>query len=291
MPLFPAKPNDLDYAAWRDSKLSKAIPGTQSSLIHLTNAVCLDQHERQQLIQRCQQHNFALYQFDNPSQNQKSVVHNFAAQLGLQHLSGNLCADTDQLSSITVTQHSGQPAYIPYTAKKLSWHTDGYYNPTAQQIHGMLLHCIRPATNGGISYLLDHELAYILLRDENPAYIDALFASDALTIPANIIKGKIIRPAQSGPVFSITPQGRLHMRYSARLRNIEWKNDSVTHEAAAFLQALWKTGNPLIIEYKLEKSQGILCNNILHARTAFEDDAHAPRLLLRGRYYDSIGHH
>jgi hypothetical protein len=33
---------------------------------------------------------------------------------------------------------------------------------------------------------------------------------------------------------------------------------------------------------------GLLCNNVLHDRAAFDDDAAAPRLLYRARYHERI---
>jgi hypothetical protein len=33
---------------------------------------------------------------------------------------------------------------------------------------------------------------------------------------------------------------------------------------------------------------GIVCNNVLHERGGFVDDANAPRLLYRARYYDRV---
>jgi len=33
---------------------------------------------------------------------------------------------------------------------------------------------------------------------------------------------------------------------------------------------------------------GLLCNNVLHDRAGFSDDAGHPRLLYRARYYDRI---
>ena len=288
MEFFPATPNDSNYLKWREQKLASANRSAQSRLIQVKNAVSLRDSERNSLITECLDHNFALYQFDDPSQNEKSAVHDFAKQLGLHSLDGNICADQDQLTSITVTKHKGQHDYIPYTPKKLSWHTDGYYNTKERQINGMLLHCANPASQGGESWFMDHELVYLLLRDENPEYVNALFAEDALTIPANIIGGEVIRAAQTGPVFSVNGTGQLHMRYSARLRNIEWKNDALIAEATAFLQQLWKNGSSLIVKHTLQENQGVICNNILHSRTAFENSGAVSRLLFRGRYYERL---
>lgn len=288
MKFYPASLQDPEYQQWRAQKLAAANNTDASRIIHINDASRLSVKERDALMADCRQHNFALYQFDDPRQNQKSAVHDFATQLGLHSLDDNLCADQDQLTAITVTQHQGQHDYIPYTPKKLSWHTDGYYNPKARQINGMLLHCVNPAIQGGESRLMDHELVYLLLRDENPDYVNELFAEDALTIPANIIDGEVIRPAQTGPVFSLTSNGRLHMRYSARLRNIEWKADPLVIAATEFLQVLWQSGSPLIVRHTLQAGQGLICNNVLHSRTAFEDSKDSARLLLRGRYYESV---
>lgn len=288
MKFFPATTNDKHYARWRGQKLAAIYNDSQSRLIHINNAASLKDSEQKSLITACLNDNFALYHLEDDSQNTKSDIHAFAAQLGLKNLDGNLCSDQDQLSSITVTKHQGQHDYIPYTPKKLSWHTDGYYNTKARQINGMLLHCVNPAALGGETWLMDHELAYLLLRDENPEYINALFAEDVLKIPANIIDGMVIRAEQSGPVFSVDERGRLHMRYSARLRNIEWKDDELVADAVAFLKRLWETGSELIMKHTLQAGQGVICNNVLHGRTAFEDSGERTRLLFRGRYYDSI---
>ena len=137
---------------------------------------------------------------------------------------------------------------------------------------------------------MDHEIAYLLLRDENPEYIKALMHDDALTIPDNILDGKVIRAAQSGPVFSINSQGQLHMRYSARKRNIEWKQKTPTLEAVAFLEGLMQSNSRYIIKHSLKAGEGIICRNVLHCRTAFvdSDNPEEKRLLFRGRYYDEL---
>ena len=288
MQFFPATHNDHEYERWRARKLASAERSVKSRLIRIKNAVSLKDSERNALITDCREHNFALYELEDNSQNTKAAIHAFAAQLGLKNLDGNLCADQDQLTSITVAKHAGQHEYIPYTSKKLNWHTDGYYNTKARQINGMLLHCVTPAAKGGETWLMDHELAYLLLRDENPEYVNALFAENVLTIPANVIDGEVIRAEQSGPVFSVNDQGRLHMRYSARLRNIEWKDDALVAGATAFLQGLWGVGSPLIVKHTLQAGQGAVCNNVLHGRSAFSNNKIYPRLLFRGRYYDSV---
>lgn len=287
----PFNINEINpYSQWRKIKLS-AYPIEPSQLITpIAEPENPSDRELRKLQATCRQHNLALYRFSRGDVRSKHTVHQLACRLGLQQLNKNLCADEDSLTSLQVAPHRGQHDYIPYTDKKLSWHTDGYYNLPEEQIHGMLLHCAQPAQEGGESWLMDHDIAYILLRDANPGYARALMHPQAFTIPANMLNGEIIRPEQSGPVFSITPSGNLHMRYSARQRNVQWRDDPLTREAADFLLNLWQQDSPYKIRYTLQAGEGVICNNVLHCRTAFRDsdDPTKKRLLYRGRYYERV---
>ena len=134
-------------------------------------------------------------------------------------------------------------------------------------------------------------MMYIHLRDQNPAYISTLMKTDVLTIPANIENGVEIRGPQSGPVFSVDQQsGSLHMRYSARKRNIIWAKDEITTAAVNAIDDFLASDSPWILCHRLEPGQGLICNNVLHNRTSFENDAsrQLERLIYRGRYYDRL---
>jgi len=178
--------------------------------------------------------------------------------------------------------------YIPYTNRLIHWHTDGYYNALDHQIRALFLHCVSPAEKGGENALLDHEVAYIHLRDSNPEYIKAFMADDAMTIPANIVDGKEIRPDRVGTVFSVLPDGNLHMRYTARTRSIEWKSDAVTQAAVKALEEFLDSSSPYIYRATLQSGQGLISNNVLHDRSGFEDSEDVKRLLYRLRYYQRI---
>jgi len=167
----------------------------------------------------------------------------------------------------------------------LLWHTDGYYNVPNEQIRAFILHCVRPAATGGENRLLDPEIAYILLHDADPEYTKALSAPQAMTIPAHAPHGIELRPAQTGPVFS-TSAGALHMRYTARTRSIEWQADDTTRAAVQFLNRVLDTDSPYVFSLRLTPGQGLVCNNVLHNRSAYIDDP-APgmgRLVYRARY-------
>ncbi len=276
------------YQIWREQKLALYPVNPNDLLVEIQDAATPKPAELQQLRFYLARYNFALYRFTKQPNAPKQQVHQLAQSVGLKTLAHNLCADVDSLTAIQVTQHQGQHDYIPYTDKKLSWHTDGYYNAPDEQIHGMLLHCVRPALQGGETQLMDHELAYLLLRDANPAYIHALQHPEAFTIPANILEGKVIRPAQTGPVFSFNAEGSLHMRYSARQKNVLWRDDPSTQAAAQFLLNLWEQESVYKLRYTLQAGEGLICNNVLHCRTAFVDaeEPENKRLLYRGRYLE-----
>jgi alpha-ketoglutarate-dependent taurine dioxygenase len=190
-----------------------------------------------------------------------------------------------------VVPGKSQRGYIPYSDKRLLWHTDGYYNSADNRIRAFVLHCVSPAAQGGENSLLDHEIAYILMRDANPDYVRALMAPDAMTIPANTEAGVETRPAVTGPVFSVDPAGgNLHLRYTARTRSIEWKQDAATRAAVQFLENLLAGESPYVFRHVMAAGQGLMCNNVLHNRTAFTDDADRgiARLVYRARYYDRV---
>jgi hypothetical protein len=48
---------------------------------------------------------------------------------------------------------------------------------------------------------------------------------------------------------------------------------------------LLKIPTPHHFEHTMKANQGLICNNVLHNRSAFIDDPQHPRLLLRGRYF------
>jgi alpha-ketoglutarate-dependent taurine dioxygenase len=278
------------YCAWRDDKLASAPAQLGELMLVLNDAGNLGTAEHKAIVDGLLRSNVVIYQLADPSTQSKQLIRRLGRQLGLERLDNNLCADEDGITSLQVTDHRREGEYIPYTNKRLNWHTDGYYNRPEEQIRGVILHCVQPAEAGGENAFMDHELAYIQVRDENPDYIRALMQDDAMVIPANVQAGREIRPEQSGPVFSVDADGHLHMRYSARARNIVWKDDPVTRAAAECLLNLFQDDSPYIFRHRLEAGQGMISNNVLHCRTEFNHDSDSDqgRLLYRARYFERV---
>jgi hypothetical protein len=277
------------YLRWRADKLARQPSQASDLIVDVADPRALHKDERQALLQRCEVANMAIYRSPVVLED-KSIARLLANQLGLQRLDGNWLADEDGISPIAVAAPVGdRPAFIPYTNRPIKWHTDGYYQPADRLIRAMVLHCVRQARNGGATALLDHEMAYIALRDANPDWIEALMAPDAMTIPERLDDDGVARSAQSGPVFSVDAQsGKLHMRYTARTRSVLWKDNTLTRDAVAFLGQLLESHSPHIFRLHLAPGMGLVCNNVLHDRSGFEDDPKQPRLLYRARYLDRI---
>ncbi|MDE2614006.1 MAG: taurine catabolism dioxygenase TauD, partial [Burkholderiales bacterium] len=78
------------------------------------------------------------------------------------------------------------------------------------------------------------------------------------------------------------------MRYTARTRSIEWKDDTATRRAVEGLAALLDGGCPWVLRTRLRGGEGMVGHNVLHERMGFVDDPLAPRLLYRARYLDRV---
>jgi hypothetical protein len=282
--------DDAAYRRWRDDKLARAPQRVDDLLVDVADPASLTDAERDALLARCASANLVVYR--SPATHADPLLPQaLGRQLGLRRLDANWLADEDGVSHITVSDRSdGRGGFIPYTDRAIRWHTDGYYHPQARRILGMILHCVRPAAEGGVNALLDHDRLYIALRDEDPALVAALMAPDAMTIPARSDDGgDVARAAQTGPVFSLdAASGALHMRYTARTRSIEWKANAATRSAVAFIERYLASDAAPVFRLRLAAGMGIVANNVLHDRSAFVDDPAQPRLLYRARYLDRV---
>jgi hypothetical protein len=293
-----AGPFDLDggaaYEAWRTAKLAaypRALEGLRIEVREIANP---SRQERAAIRERCAIANIAIYDSGRAGTEPERVrpaLRAFAAAFGLRRSEDHRSQGSDGAVAIEVAAGGGRAGYIPYSSKPLSWHTDGAYNfhGAGDCVQAMVLHCVRDATEGGVNALLDHEIAYIRLRDRDPAFIAALMHPNAMTIPAGEDGHGGPRPDNTGPVFFIEPlTGALVMRYTARKRHVIWRDDETTRSAVKALDDALET-DPLILRYKLRPGEGMICNNILHNRSGFTEAAEgAGRLMYRVRYHDRI---
>jgi hypothetical protein len=78
------------------------------------------------------------------------------------------------------------------------------------------------------------------------------------------------------------------MRYTARTRSIVWRADAATQAAVQRLREILDSDSPYVFRLRLAAGQGLVCNNVLHDRSAFTDAPGAGRLVYRARYLDRI---
>ncbi len=279
--------NTTAYQRWRDRKLSGQPASLGDLVVEIKDPLALRDSERQAILARCRKSNMAIYV--SSASGKREVPLAIGRQLGLLRLDRNWLADDDGLTSLKVVDTGDRKQFIPYSDRAIKWHTDGYYNTLEHQIHGLLLHCEQHAAQGGENALLDHEIAYLLLREDNSEHIRALMVDDAMTIPARMDGDLAARQDQTGPVFSVDPlTGDLHMRYTARTHSVRWKDDAATTAAVACLTRILASDSPFIYRGLLEPGMGLISNNVLHDRAGFKDDETQHRLLYRARYYDRI---
>ena len=297
--------NNADYyKCWRDEKLKNACTNLDGCLVEISHPFTLSVLEKSKISALCSQHNFALYKIKNIQHAPQSVQMDKSGQseqnayfarstiminkqLGLKSYDKHLFAKSNGLAYISCSKDGEN--FIPYTNKSLNWHTDGYYNAPSKRIRSFSLFCASKADTGGENYWIDHELVYILLREENPNFTEALTHRSAMSIPKHQVGEKIKRPAARGSVFFIDEQtGKLMMRYTRRGRHVIWADIPFLNAAKIALEKILDSNTPYHFRYLMQQGEGFLCNNILHGRSAFLENKTTQRLILRGRYFESI---
>jgi hypothetical protein len=281
--------NEDAYQAWRHCKLESRRQAKPLRVFKLNAQGLSAESQLADLQQQVEAYNFIIFEVaDTDFGKQEFIALN--RQFGLNDLDINLGADADKVTALRVVGESDQRAqYIPYTNRAMNWHTDGYYNPHARRINAFSLYCVNQSARGGGNFLFDHEMMYLLIRDQSPELLEALMHDDLMRIPANVQDNRVIRAEESGPVFSLQPIScALNMRFTSRPQHIVWKSDKCSQQALNLVREILMQGEAMI-EIRLHAGQGIVCNNILHGREAFQDDPQQPaRLVYRTRYYDAI---
>ena len=239
--------------------------------------------DRKKISSNIKKYNFTLFELNDCT---NSNLLKFANNLGLEKIIQNPYSDKNGVSNITAIKDKRQGEYIPYTNKKLNWHTDGYYNSEKEEVRAFILYCKNPAIHGGENYFLDHRILYKALMKESKNFIGYLTQKDVFKIPSN--KNLEINRNFSSFVFNVDKANNLTMRYTMREKNIEWKSSEQLPKIKKFIDNFLDLNNPLIFKIKLKKNQGIIANNVLHARSSYEDLENNKRFLLRLRFGDEL---
>lgn len=266
-----------DYKLWADKKLERFSNKIDDLIVEINNPSSLTKPEKTYMSKIINQHNIVFFQIDKEAMDLKAAIKIMGSQIGLGNYEIDSKSDDDGLTEIKIhSKHQSNTEYIPYTNKKLNWHTDGYYNNNENLILSWILFCRTQSESGGMNKYMDHEIAYILF---NEAYnnISDLMLHNTYTIPENTLTQ---RKAVDSPIFSFI-NGKLHMKFTMREKNILWNDKS--QKAASNLKNIINNSDEYHITHKFTEGQGVITNNVIHMRTPFTNLEKKNRLLYRLR--------
>lgn len=273
------------YQQWSKSKLQ--FKSEKPSIVKLDDLTFLSSNDLYLINEQIKRFNYCIYEVEHCADD--NCISLLAKNLGLESLDTHLCASEDRVTILRDKPSHKDAFYIPYTNKPINWHTDGYYNPANQIVYSFILHCAQSAFEGGVSGLIDQDQVFVYLMEQEPRYISALMDPNVMSIPENKQNGVLLRPQTSTAIFSVlNKQHDVLMRYSLRKKNINFKQDELTQEALACLDECIRSNESIHYLHKLKPGQGVISNNVLHKRTAFEDKIGQERLYYRARYYNRI---
>ncbi len=277
-----------DYRFWRDEKLANVQTDIENCLIEVNKPTQLSKAEKNQITHLCRVNNFALFHIPSQQDYESSIV-GFNQQFNLKAFDQHLYVKSQGLAYITQSDQQDQAEFIPYTDRAIGWHTDGYYNSPKDRIRAFYLFCVNPAQQGGENQWIDPQMAYLLLREENPDITTALTHAKAMSIPAHKVDGQIRRKTSVGPIFFIDEMtNQLYIRYTQRKKNIDFYDSDEIKQAVETLNQLLAGNTQYHFTHTMSANQGLLCNNVLHKRSTYIDQQVTPRLMLRGRYFNRV---
>jgi hypothetical protein len=275
-------------SAWAsaNSRLSRNVDASAVSLAH-GPAGGLADATLDALRERVRLQGWVVY--DAPEREPRAIVAEMCARFALGSADRTLSGPPDGLVELREARSGNTARYTPYSRRALGWHTDGYYNPPARAIRAFVLHCVRPARHGGANAMVDPRQVAKRLHALDSTILQALSTPDMMKIPANTEGSTLLRAEISIPVFAVADDGELVMRFTNRATHIQWRGGALFERARTALIEAIEAESALAPRILLKRGQGLLCNNVLHCREAFDDgDASvAPssgRTLLRGRY-------
>ena len=160
------------------------------------------------------------------------------------------------------------PANLAFTSRAIAPHTDNPYRdpvPTLQ-----LLHCLRDASLGGETVLVDGFAAAAALRDADPVSFGVLTSTP---VPFSYVDKETSLTAHQ-PLIALTPRGRIAC---VRLNDRSMQPVRLPFDQAEALYAAYRAWAELVarpefaLRLRLAPGDCLVFDNtrILHARTAF----------------------
>ena len=234
------------------------------------------------LRRNCQQHNISFYRLAKPCT--RSELFHLWKALGLRSIVANPESTTDGISEIKV---NAQSRYIPYTNQPLRWHTDGYYNTGNKTIRAFAMHCVSPAAAGGTNIYYNPVVLLAQLLKKDPRLLSALLDPQAMTIPENMRDKHASRKTVVVPML-VVEEDAFTLRYTERSQAIRWGQNPLLDTVRGEIHTILNQQSEYHISHTLQANEGVICNNVLHCRSAFQDNPNTPRLIYRARFQQKV---
>lgn len=272
-----------DYKKWRDEKLAAYPTSIGDLVVELGDMTAITPAEKDKIMSLVERANMCVYTAGAAELTMDSLLA-LGRQLGVS-ATDKLCrhAQSDELTNSGILGSA-----IPFTTRHVRWHTDATYYGSDKTIQALFLLCKQPAVEGGNNKVLDHEILYILLRDQQPEALEVLMKNDCFQ-HRNPQTGEISRE-QGGKVFWTNAEGYLCHRFSFRKTDMAWTDDADVTAAKEVLESYLINDPAHVIEGRLESGLGLISNNVLHTREKLvdSDEPSKQRLLFRTRFYDRV---
>ena len=274
---------------WRDAKLRGHPTRVEDLIVDVVDPRRLSQAERAALLQRCASANMAVYRSPVTAADKE-----LPRRLGFSSAcSGSTAtgwptktASRDHRRAQPGDAGAAGPSSPTPTARSIGTRMATTTRAAAHPLDDPALRESRP--QGGENTLMDHEMAYIALRDANPALGARADGRRCDDHPgAHGRGGRGPRGAERAGVLGRPADGALHMRYTARTRSIVWKDDPATRAAAPSCSRCSTATLPYLFA----------CRSGRHGHRGQQRAARPhrlcrppsrPRLLYRARYLDRI---
>lgn len=274
---------DADYLRWRDEKLAAYPRSVGELVVELGDMTAITPAEKAAIMDRVERANMCVVTAGAAPLEMDSLLA-LGRALGVSHTDKSTRhGQSDELTDSGILNRA-----IPFSTRHVNWHTDATYYGSQRTIEALFLLCKRPALQGGSNKVLDNEMLYIRLRDQDPGALRVLTNKDCFNYrdPAS----GTIHPERGGKVFWTNSDGHLCHRFSFRKTDMAWADDADIAAARGVLEAMIAAEGPHIIEGRLESGMGLVSNNVLHTREKLvdSDDPAQKRLLFRARFYDRV---
>jgi hypothetical protein len=272
-----------DYLKWREEKLDSYPKNIGDLVVKLNNMADITDTEKNEIFERIELANMCVFTAGSAELNMNSLLI-LGQQLGVTQTDKSVRhSKSDELTDSGILKNA-----IPFSTRTVRWHTDATYYGSDKTIQSLFLLCKQPAIEGGNNKVLDNEILYIQLRDNNPEALNTLMNKNCFKYK-NPKTGEISEQL-GGKVFWTNSDGHLCCRFSFRKMDMSWSEDQDVIAAKEALESLILNESNYVIEGRLESGMGLISNNVMHTREKLldSDDPSRKRLLFRTRFYDRV---